>query len=163
MANRYLVVFDCVTLIQALISKSGPAVRCLELFEQGKIAVAISREGLRELKDVLSRSSLRYRYPSLTDERVDQLVKLLLYKGRLYRQVKKHFDYPRDPDDEPYLNLAIEAEADLIVTSDKDLLDLMKWDDEKGREFQSRYRSLRIVDPVVLLRLVGDQTESSFD
>ena len=56
------------------------------------------------------------------------LIELLLYKGKLYQNIKRRFGYPRDPDDEPYLNLAIKAKADFIVTRDKDLLDLMKWD-----------------------------------
>jgi putative PIN family toxin of toxin-antitoxin system len=143
-----------------LISKSGPAVRCLELFEQGRIAVAISKDTLEEFREVIGRSSLRHRFPSLADERVDQVMRLLVYRGQLYRKVKRHFEYPRDPDDEPYLNLAIEAGADFIVTRDNDLLDLMKWDDETGREFQKRYRWLRIADPVEFLKIVAEQTES---
>jgi len=43
------------------------------------------------------------------------------------------------------------AQADYIVTRDNDLLDLMKWDTEEGREFQKRFRSLRIIDPVTFL------------
>jgi predicted nucleic acid-binding protein len=55
------------------------------------------------------------------------------------------------------LNLAIEAQADFIVTRDNDLLDLMRWDTETGREFQKRFRSLRILDPVAFLKLVEQQ------
>jgi len=64
---EHLVVFDCVVFLQSLISEAGPAARCLELFEQGKFSIAVSREILSEIREVLSRSGLRKRYPVLTD------------------------------------------------------------------------------------------------
>jgi putative PIN family toxin of toxin-antitoxin system len=43
----------------------------------------------------------------------------------LLAQVSNDFRYPRDPDDEAVINLAIEAGARYLVSRDKDLLDLM--------------------------------------
>ncbi len=125
---------------------------CIERFEQGRIALAISPDVLTELNDVLSRSSLRQSFPLLTQDKVERLIELLLLKGTLFRTVPKRFELPRDPDDEPYLNLAIEAGAHFLVTRDRDLLDLMRWDTEEGRNFQSRFRELRILEPVAFLR-----------
>ena len=68
-----------------------------------------------------------------------------------FRQVRRHYEYARDPHDEAYLNLAIESGADFLITLDNDLLDLMKWEREEGREFQKRFRRLNIVDPVAFL------------
>jgi putative PIN family toxin of toxin-antitoxin system len=147
-----LVVFDCVVFLQGLIKESGPAVTCLERFEHGRFLLAVSPEILAELHDVLFRSSLRESFPLLTKEKADQLIDLLLFKGKLYRKVPTRFELPRDPNDEPYLNLAIEAEARFLVTRDRDLLDLMRWDTEEGRNFQSRFRELRILDPVAFLK-----------
>lgn len=147
-----LVVFDCVVFLQGLIKESGPAVTCIERFEQGRISLAISPEVLSELRDVLSRSSLRRSFPLLSDEKAERLINLLLLRGRLFRNVPKRFELPRDPDDEPYLNLAIDAGAQFLVTRDRDLLDLMRWDTEEGRNFQSRFRELRILDPMAFLR-----------
>jgi len=147
-----LVVFDCVVFLQGLIKESGPAVTCIERFEQGRIALAISPDVLTELNDVLSRSSLRRSFPLLTEDKIERLIELLLLKGTLFRTVPKRFELPRDPDDEPYLNLALEAGAQFLVTRDRDLLDLMRWDTEEGRIFQSRFRELRILDPVAFLR-----------
>lgn len=151
MPDEIVVVFDCVTLIQSLISERGPAARCLDLFEKGQIKIAVSREILAEAREVLSRSSLRNQYPLLTDERVGHLIDLLLYRGTVFRQIRSLFEYPRDPDDEPYLNLALEAHVDFLITWDNDLLDLMKWERDEGREFQKRFRHLKIVDPVTFL------------
>lgn len=147
-----LVVVDCVVFVQSLISEAGPATRCVELFEQSEFSIAVSRAILSEIREVLSRSGLRQSYPRLTDERVDQLIDVLLYRGKLFRQVRRHYEYARDPYDEAYLNLAIEARADFLITRDKDLLDLMKWEREEGREFQKRFRRLKVIDPVTFLK-----------
>ena len=48
------------------------------------------------------------------------MVDLLLDEGLYLRRVPQHFTYPRDPKDEPQLNLAIEVKADYIVSRDKD-------------------------------------------
>jgi putative PIN family toxin of toxin-antitoxin system len=147
-----LVVFDCVVFLQGLIKESGPAVTCLEYFEQGRFSLASSPEVLSELHDVLSRSSLRQRFPLLTEEKADRVIESLLLKGKLFRNVPKRFEVPRDPADEPYINLAIEAGAQFLVTRDRDLLDLMRWDTKEGRYFQSRFRELKILDPVAFLK-----------
>ena len=55
------------------------------------------------------------------------------------------------------MNLAIEVEADFLVSRDPDLLDLMKWEKEEGREFQKRYRFLKIASPVEFLRLMEQE------
>jgi predicted nucleic acid-binding protein len=55
------------------------------------------------------------------------------------------------------LNLAIEAGADFLITRDNDLLDLMKWEREEGREFQKRFRRLKVIDPVAFLKEIEGQ------
>ena len=46
---------------------------------------------------------------------------------------------------------AIEAGAQFLVTRDHDLLDLMR-DTEEGRDFKSRFRQLKILDPLAFLK-----------
>ena len=154
MPDKYLVIFDTVTLVQSTINPKGVARKCLAYFEQGKISVAISRDTLAEVKDVLSRPYLRQRYEHITDELVTVLVELLSYRGIYVRHVGKHFTYPRDPDDEPYLNLAIEVSADYLISRDHDMLDLMDWHKEEGRAFQKRFRFLKVVTPEEFLRVM---------
>ena len=50
------------------------------------------------------------------------------------------FTLARDPDDEPYLNLAIAVSADYLVTRDNDMLDLMH-DAAFAAQFLSRAES----------------------
>ena len=143
----YLVVFDTVALVQRTINLNGAAGKCFAYFQAGEISIAVSRATLKEVKDVLSRPLVRDRFPQITDEQVAWLVSFLRSEGLYLRNVPQHFNYPRDPKDEPYLNLAIEADADYLISRDRDLLDLMDWQQEAGREFQKRFRTLRIATP----------------
>ena len=52
------------------------------------------------------------------------------------------FSLARDPDDEPYLNLALTANVDFLVPWDKDLLDLMQDEDFRTRFPQSARSSI---------------------
>ncbi len=154
MPDKYLVIFDTVALVQATINELSAAGRCLTLFEQGKISVAVSRATLAEAQDVLSRPYLRQRYDHITEEVVANLIQVLSRKGHLEKKVRKRFSYPRDPKDEPFLNLAIEVKADYLISRDNDLLDLMDWNKPDGREFQRRFRFLKIVKPEEFLQVM---------
>ena len=102
MIETPVTVFDCGVFLQGLLSKSGPAVRCLELIEEERIRLVISEDVLAEIKDVLSRPILREKNPNLTDEKVEDLIETLLVKAEFVEKVPEHFAYSRDPDDEPY-------------------------------------------------------------
>ncbi|MEJ7698579.1 MAG: putative toxin-antitoxin system toxin component, PIN family [Pyrinomonadaceae bacterium] len=147
-------VFDCGVFLQGLISKSGPAVACLELVEQGKVKLFVSEETLAEIKVVLSRPRLRRKNPDLTDEKVEKLIEMLLDKGEFIKKVPQHFAYSRDPDDEPYINLAIEANAVFLVSRDNDLLNLMTDYTDECKDFRRRFRGLKIVNPVEFLKSI---------
>jgi putative PIN family toxin of toxin-antitoxin system len=99
------VVFDCLVFLKGLLSKSGPAVSCLRLFEEGKVSLIVSKEILIEIQDVLLRSFLRGKYPRLTEDRVEHLLEVLRTRAEIFPEVPQHFRYERDPGDEPYINL----------------------------------------------------------
>lgn len=61
-------------------------------------------------------------------------------KAVFVKNVSPKFEYPRDPKDEKYINLAIEAEADYLISRDKDLLDLMTDVSIAGKEFRQKSR-----------------------
>ena len=152
MASKFLVVFNTTTLLQSLLSPNGPAGKCVAYFRRGEIDIAVSQETLNEAKDVLTRSHLRANYPQLTEAKASALIDFLHYRGFYLRAVRRRFEYPRDPKDEPFINLAIEVEADYLISRDNDLLDLMKWEKEESREFQKQFRFLKVVSPEEFLR-----------
>lgn len=54
-------VFDCGVFLQGLISKSGSAVACLELVEQGKVRLLINEEILAEIEAISTNPKLDVR------------------------------------------------------------------------------------------------------
>jgi putative PIN family toxin of toxin-antitoxin system len=146
------VVFDRMTYLQAAASTAGPAAAALRLLEAGAISLFISEAVLREVRDVLSRPRVRRKNTQLTDESVAGFLQYLSEKAFLVDSIPEQFSYPRDPKDEPYVNLALAAGARFLVTWDKDLLDLMRADLPDGKSFQERFPGLTILDPVAFLR-----------
>jgi putative PIN family toxin of toxin-antitoxin system len=133
--------------LQAVTNEQGPAFACVGLVEEEKLELVVSRAILAEVRDVLSRPKVRAKFPHLTDERAEGFLRWLEDKGITLDEVPQAFEYPRDPDDEPYLNLAIASNARYLVSRDKDLLDLMADED-----FRQRFPNLTILNPVALLQ-----------
>jgi len=156
-----LVVYDCMVFLQGLVRESGPAVACLELFEREEVELLISNDVLLEIKDVLTRPKLLAKFPRLTQERVDTLIKTLHKKAQFIGFVPRRFEYARDPKDERYINLALAAGAKYIVSRDTDLLDLMDERKQGAKEFQAEFPTLTIIDPVAFLKIVRSLRETT--
>ena len=151
---RPRVVFDCMIFLQATANESGPAAALLRLVDRNLLSLFVSREILDEVRDVLSRSKIRKKNPDITSERVDALITRVSEKGAIVDAVPHHFSYVRDPRDEKYINLAIDVEADYIVSRDRDLLDLMTGYTDECKDFRRRFRSVKIIRPVEFLKSV---------
>ena len=147
-------VFDCNVHLQAASRETGAAAECLRLVEKGLVQHYLSEEVLAEVEDVLNRPEIRNYFKTLSDEIVEAFLLRLRRNSQIIRRVPKKFSYSRDPDDEPYINLAIETKADFIVSRDNDLLDLMTDFTTEAKEFRQRFRPLRVVAPVEFLQIV---------
>jgi putative PIN family toxin of toxin-antitoxin system len=153
MTNR--AVFDCMIFLQAVANESSPAYACFRLVEEGKVTLFVSAEVLAEVKEVLTRTKLQARFPHLTPERVELFLEKVRATATLIDEVQKSFTYNRDPDDEPYINLAIAARATHLVSRDKGLLDLAN-DPDFGRLCPW----LTVLDPVAFLQEVVRSSQS---
>ena len=153
------VVFDCNVLLQAAAREKSVAAKCLNLAESGLVQLYVSREVLDEAEEVLNRPEIRAHFPDLSDEIVGAFLRRLQKLSVLVRLVPKAFSYSRDEDDEPYINLAVAAGADFIVSRDRDLLDLMTGYNIECKEFRQRFRSLKVVEPIEFLKLL-EKSES---
>lgn len=155
------VVFDCNVLLQAAARRNSVAARCLNLAETNLIQLFISRDTFAEIEEVLNRPELRVHFDDLNDEVVGAFLKRLQKHSSLVRLVPKKFSYSRDEDDEPYINLAAAAaaEADYLVSRDKDLLDLMTGHTDECKEFRQRFRPLKVIEPLAFLQLIREQNE----
>jgi putative PIN family toxin of toxin-antitoxin system len=144
------VVFDCNTLLQGLASPIGAAGRCVQLAIEGSIQLFISPFVLEELRDVASRPKVIKKL-KFTPERLEDFLEAIQLASTALTGFPEPFAYDRDPDDAHYVNLALAADARLIVSRDKDLLDLMDESRVEGRDFKNRFPTLRILDPVRFL------------
>jgi putative PIN family toxin of toxin-antitoxin system len=145
-------VFDCVVYVQAAISDGGPAAACLGLVEAGNVHVYVSPAVLAECQETLSRDKLRQRFPHLTDEKLESFLQRVGAIAELVEDIPPVFSLARDPDDAMYVDLAVSTKAGILVTRDKDLLDLM--DDAA---FHASYPGLTIMAPAAFLAHVRSQ------
>lgn len=90
----------------------------------------------------------------LTEGRVEALLHRLQEEAISIHNVPETFRYPRDPNDEIYVNLALITNARYLVTYDNDLLDLMG-NSGAARDFQHRFPHLKIMDPIAFLDDIG--------
>jgi putative PIN family toxin of toxin-antitoxin system len=153
------VVFDCVVLFQAAVSARGPAAACLAWAETNPLALAVSDDTVAELRDLLDRPNLRRKFLRLTDESVSAYVGRLLQIAVRIDPVPAAFTLTRDPDDSKYLNLAVAAGANFVVTRDRDLLDLTAGTDADAVAFRTARPTIEILDPVAFLARVLPPTQ----
>jgi putative PIN family toxin of toxin-antitoxin system len=148
-------VFDCMVFLQAAGRLASPARACFHLIEEGRVTLCLSPEILVEVRAVLTRPKTLQKFPLLSPEWVESFVRDVETRAVLLSQVPKVLTLERDPKDEPYLNLALAAQANYLVSRDRDLLDLMS-----RESFRKQFPELTILDPASFLRAIRCQEES---
>jgi putative PIN family toxin of toxin-antitoxin system len=143
------VVFDCNIFVQALINLNGPAGRCLSKASGGEVQLIASSYVLAEVREIHTKTPAKY---GITAEQTDELARAIASHAIMVNDVPSVYNHPYDPDDSHYINLALKSDARLIASRDRHLLMLADSTRKEGRDFQIRFPSLRILDPVALLR-----------
>ena len=113
----------------------------------------VSENTLQELGDVLHRDFIKERF-KFTDEIIQEFLDTVRNLAVVLQNVPQVFSLLRDVDDEEYINLAVAAKADYIVSRDNDLLDLMIGFNEESKTFRQKFRPLRIVQPLEFLKII---------
>jgi len=146
------VVYDCVVFLQGAGRRGNAARKCLDLVDDGTVQLCLSPEVLAEIDDVLHRAEILGKFPLIDSEDSQTLLRTARNKALLLADVPKAFQLPRDPDDEPYTDLAIAAAATFLVTwNDRHLTYLMRQETPDGAEFCRRFPNIKIVDPPTFL------------
>jgi uncharacterized protein len=150
---RPRVILDCNILLQAILNEAGPSRACVLLAVDHQILLVLSDDAISEAREVLGRRFVREKRPHTTQEQIDELLESLIYVAEILHHVPAVASFPRDPKDEPYLDLCIAGRADYLLTRDKDLLDLATDHSVEAKQFRQLTRNqLRILDPVAFLR-----------
>ena len=116
------IVFDASSLVGALLKRGSAPERAL-LIARTRERLCLSRPVESEIREVFGRTKFK-KY--LTPGRVDRILDLLLAAALVVEPTVSVIDC-RDPKDNKYLELALAAQAAIIVTSDADLLSLDPW------------------------------------
>lgn len=130
-------VVDTNILLRALIKPQGTVGPVLQRLRNGDYVAVYSEPVLDELLAKLALPRLRDKY-HFTDETAADLVALLTLRGELVKPQRK-VKLCRDPHDDMFIEAALAGAAEYIVTGDKDLLSLKK------------FESVRFITPRVFL------------
>jgi predicted nucleic acid-binding protein len=69
--------------------------------------------------------------------------------------IPEYVQFERDPKDAKYINLAIAAKADYLVTRDRDLLDLESEEQQKTMQaIRSHWPDFKVIEPLPILSLL---------
>ncbi len=147
-------VFDCVVLLQAAGRPGGPAGACFAHAEAGRVRLVTSDEAVAELADVLSRPKVRRAFPRVTDAVSADFLARVGRASTRFPVVPAAVVLARDPKDEKYLNLAVAANADAVVTWDRDLLDPMTGADPDAVAFRTAHPTIDLLTPPAFLALL---------
>jgi putative PIN family toxin of toxin-antitoxin system len=119
-------VVDTNILIRALIKPRGTVGPVISRLRDGDYTLVYSTPLLDELIEKLALSRIRQKY-RLGEREIEALVALIVLRGELvvpHRQVK----VCRDPADDMFIDAALAGKVSYVVTGDKDLLTLKKFE-----------------------------------
>lgn len=148
-------VFDCNVFLQYLLNSNGVAAKCFQIILDGKAELFVSKDTLSEIRDVILRPNILVRLPDADNFQIETFIEHITIISIFVEDVPHKFDFERDPKDEIIIDLAVATDADYIVTRDKDLLDLMTGYTDECKDFRRRFRSLKIINPIEFLEIVG--------
>jgi uncharacterized protein len=149
-------VLDTVVFVQALFSGRGHSAGCLRELRAGHFVLLESGATFEELREVPFRPHFAAKYPFVTREQVERFIAEIRSLAVRIPNPPRAFSLPRDPDDEPFIDLTIAGNAEYIVTWNvRHLTYLMNQDTTEGKDFCTRYPNIRIVSPPQFLQEIS--------
>ena len=120
---KYIVVFDTNILISALFSETGSPFRALALAKIGQIESLTCQEIMDEF---LEKLLLKFKF---SEDKAQSAIDEILSFSRIVEISGTLKAVPNDPDDDMVIECAVVGNASHIVTGDKHLLSLVKYQD----------------------------------
>jgi putative PIN family toxin of toxin-antitoxin system len=121
--NRPRLVIDTNVFVSGLISGAGSPAQILKAIQQRKVIHLVSDPIVDEYLRVLDYPQIR-KFKKITDEFVADIAAYLVYQTERV-ELSSSIRLSPDPDDNVFLEIAVDGRADWLVTNDKiDLLAL---------------------------------------
>ena len=133
-------VLDTTTLVSAFFWK-GNEFELFKKIEQGKAQLFISKNIVKEVEDVLNRPKFEGAIKKVNIN-PNQIIQNIISVSHLVFGPKLNINVCRDPKDNKFLECAVNANVDYIVSGDKDLLSL------------EYYKNIKIVRTSEILKLL---------
>jgi putative PIN family toxin of toxin-antitoxin system len=156
---RPRVVYDCNIYLQSLTSRTGPSAACIELAILEEVELYWSDAVLDEVRKLPRHPELAHL--GATPERVSKLLGKLWSVALHIRDVPSVYVHPIDADDSAYVDLAVAADAKLIVSRDNHLLNLTNPAKPWSAEFRQRFPTIEVLTPVELLGRLKRENKQS--
>ena len=142
-------VFDCNVYLQFLLNRDGPAGRCVVMALEEEIELFVCPEVIQEIQE-LPRKEIGVE-SGLTSANIYPFVEELLEHATFIRSVPAIYAHPIDPDDSVYVNLALAAQANMIVSNDNHLLNLTNPAKPWSQDFRQRFQDIQVFKPAEYL------------
>lgn len=153
-----LVVYDTMIFLQEA-ARPGRTHASFRAVHEGQVTLCLSPELLAEVQDVLSRDTVRARFPALTTEAVKAFITQVLARGVLFERVPHVFTWPQHPDDDHVFNLAIHAKAKYLVTWETRLLKLFTEMPPAAELLRRLNAEVRIITPKTLADVLAPRLD----
>jgi len=141
------VVLDTNVIVSGVITDSGAPFDIIRRWRNGEFAIVVSEPILQEIDKVLHYPKIKNKR-RLTDQNIGNVLKQLRnYSINTPSDVNLEV-VPEDPADDKFISVAVEAEADYIISGDRHLKDL------------NSYRGIRILSPNEFIRMLDAEDES---
>jgi putative PIN family toxin of toxin-antitoxin system len=150
-------VFDCNVFLQAMLSSNGASHACWRKVVAGDVTLFVTPYMLAEIRELPDHPKLK-RFSGFTRERVERFIEELLDIAEFIADPPATFRYSRDPDDAHYVDVALATHSMLVVSNDKDLLDLMNDSNQDGRQLREQHPDFAVLTPPQFLVWVGPRT-----
>jgi uncharacterized protein len=122
-ASKPRLVVDTNIIVSGLITTATPPARILDAVHSQEIVLLVSDEVVVEYLRVLEYPHIR-KYKKITDEVIRDMTSFFIEETERI-EVLSMIKKSKDPDDDKFLSLAVEGEADFLITGDRaDLLSL---------------------------------------
>ena len=145
------IVLDTNVLLAGLASASSASQKVVDALGVRNVVPLISLQVMSEYRAVLLNPAILARFPNLTPRRVALALHRLSYVADEYRTIRVKFEFPRDPRDAMFIELAIAGSATDIVTLDPDLLSQPTARTDAGKRFRQRLPNIQVLSPGALI------------
>ena len=117
------VVLDTNVLLSGLMAPEGAPGRILAAWLEARFDVVMSLEQLAEISRVLGYPKI-HRKLKWDEQRIEQFLRQLYIRAEVIELDSTSVEVPRDPKDVPILATLTASGADVLISGDRDLLEL---------------------------------------